>query len=69
VYMWPTPFAAKYWGLYHQEGQRLAFAGQIQYLVLPTDLTGTDAATFASISPQYRVVKQVGDVAVYRKTG
>jgi uncharacterized membrane protein len=69
VYMWPTPFSAQYWGLYHQEGQRLSFADQIQYLVLPTDLIGHDAATFAAISAEYRVVKKVGDVAVYRKTG
>lgn len=69
VYMWPTPFSALYWGLYHQEGQRLSFAGQIQYLALPTDLTGTDATVFASIASQYRVVKQVGDVALYEKIG
>jgi uncharacterized membrane protein len=68
VYMWPTPFSAHYWGLYQQEGQRLSFAGQIQYLVLPVDLTGSDAATFATISHEYRIVRQVGDVAVYRKT-
>jgi uncharacterized membrane protein len=69
IYMWPTPFAAKYWDLYHQEGQRLAFAGQITYLVLPTELSGTDAATFATIAHQYRVIKRVGDVAVYKKIG
>jgi hypothetical protein len=69
IYMWPTPFSAQYWGLYRQEGQRLPFAGQIQYLVLPTDLTGRDAATFATISSQYRVVREVGDVAVYRQIG
>jgi uncharacterized membrane protein len=69
IYMWPTPFAAQYWGLYTQEGQRLSFAGQIQYLVLPAALTGTDANVFASIASQYQVIKEVGDVAVYRKIG
>ncbi len=69
IYMWPTPFSASYWGLYQQEGQRLSFAGQIQYLVLPTDLTGTDATVFASIAGEYQVVRQVGNVAVYRKLG
>jgi uncharacterized membrane protein len=67
IYMWPTPFAAKYWDLYQEEGQRLSFAGQITYLVLPTDLTGSDATTFATISRQYRVIKRVGNVAVYKK--
>ncbi len=69
VYMWPTPFAAKFWDLFTEEGQRLPFAGQVQYLVLPTGLTGSDATTFAAISPDFRVVDRVGDVAVYRRRG
>lgn len=69
VYMWPTPFSAQYWGLYTQEGQRLPFANQIQYLVLPTPLTGTDETTFSQIARQYRSVKQVGNVVVYKKIG
>lgn len=69
IYMWPTPFAAQYWGLYTEEGTRLSFAGQIQYLVLPTPLTGSDATTFAGIARQYRAVKKVGDVVVYKKIG
>ena len=69
VYMWPTPFSAQYWGIYTQEGQRLPFANQIQYVVLPTPLTGTDANTFAHIASQYREVRQVGDVVVYKKIG
>jgi len=67
IYMWPTPFAASYWGLYHQEGQRLPFADQIQYLVLPTDLIGSDASTFAGIATQYRVVTEDDGVALYQK--
>jgi len=67
VYMWPTPFAARYWGLYTEEGRRLPFAAQVGYLVLPTGLTGGDAATLAGISPRYEVVDRVGDVAVYRR--
>jgi uncharacterized membrane protein len=67
IYMWPTPFSATYWDLYQEEGQRLPFAGQIQYLVLPTPLTGSDAATFATIATEYKVIKQVGDVRVYEK--
>ena len=43
IYMWPNPFRAQYWDRFQQEGQRLPFADQIRWLVLPTDLTGTDA--------------------------
>lgn len=67
AYMWPTPFRARYWGLYTQEDQRLPFADQIDWLVLPTDLTGADAATFASVAPSFDVVTRSGDVALYRR--
>lgn len=67
IYMWPTPFSALYWGTYTHEGQRLPFAGQVQYLVLPQPLTGSDATVFAGIRRQYRVVARGYDVAVYRK--
>jgi uncharacterized membrane protein len=68
IYMWPTPFAAEYWDLYKQEGKRLPFADQVRYVLLPTDpadLSPDDLAVLASISSQYRVVYQVGDVALY----
>lgn len=71
IYMWPTPFAAKFWGLYQQEGQRLPFANQVQYVLLPTDpadLTPDDTQVFAEIAPHFRVVYQVGTVALYERT-
>ncbi|MGH8920318.1 MAG: DUF2079 domain-containing protein, partial [Actinomycetes bacterium] len=67
IYLWPTPFQARFWHLLESEGQPLPFAGQIQYLVLPTDLTGPDRAVFDRIAPSFRVISQVGDVAVYEK--
>ncbi|MGH9055789.1 MAG: DUF2079 domain-containing protein [Acidimicrobiales bacterium] len=67
IYQWPTPFRAQYWGLYRQEGRRLPFAGQVQYVVLPTDLTGVDASVFGAIAGRFRVVAKGGGVAVYRR--
>jgi uncharacterized membrane protein len=67
AYQWPTPFRATYWGLYKQEGQRLPFAGQVQYLVVQTDMSADDAATFASIADQFTLVAQGGGVSVYRR--
>lgn len=69
IYEWPTPFAAQYWGLYKQEGQRLPFAGTVQYLVipLPADLAPNDLATWDSISRQFVPVGQGGGVVVYRR--
>jgi uncharacterized membrane protein len=69
IYQWPTPFAAQYWGLYRQEGQRLSFADQIQYVVLPVGLSPADLAVWSSISKQYVTVAQQGGVVVYRRIG
>ncbi|MDA8282559.1 MAG: DUF2079 domain-containing protein [Actinomycetota bacterium] len=56
-YQWPTPFAAQYWGLYNEEGKRLPFAGQVQYLFLPTVLPDAPGrALLHSLQPDFRVV-------------
>ena len=68
IYQWPTPFRAQYWGLYRQEGQRLSFADQVQYVVLPVDLSPADQSVLASIAKQYRAIGQQGGVVVYRRT-
>ena len=67
IYQWPTPFSAQYWGLYRQEGQRLPFADQVEYLVLPIDLSPADGAVLASIASHYEAVGQQGGVVVYRR--
>jgi uncharacterized membrane protein len=69
IYQWPTPFRAQYWGLYQQEGQRLPFADQVQYVVLPVGLSPADQAVLASIAKQYRPIGQQGGVVVYRRVG
>jgi uncharacterized membrane protein len=69
IYEWPTPFEANYWGLYTQEGDRLPFAGQVQYVVIPSFLYGNDQTVFASISAGFQLVAQGGGVSVYRRTG
>ena len=66
IYQWPTPFSAQYWGLYTEEGQRLPFAGQVQYLVLPA-LSRADQAVLTSISRQFVAVAHGGGVVVYKR--
>jgi uncharacterized membrane protein len=67
VYMFPTPFSAQYWDTFHQEGQRLPFADQVQYLLLPLDLTGQDEDVLNSIKGNFEIVREVGGVALYRR--
>jgi uncharacterized membrane protein len=71
IYQWPTPFAAQFWALYTQEGQRLPFASQVQYVVIPVfaDLTASDRAVLSSIANQYRAIGEGGGVVVYRRIG
>lgn len=68
-YQWPTPFRATYWGTYTQEGQRLPQAATVQYLVIPTYRTGTDAEVFDSIAPAFRLVASGGGASVYERMG
>jgi uncharacterized membrane protein len=67
IYQWPTPFRAEYWGLYRQEGQRLPFAGEVQYVVVPVDLSPSDQLVMDSIAKQYVAIGQRGGVIVYRR--
>jgi uncharacterized membrane protein len=69
IYQWPTPFRAEYWGLYGQERQRLPFADQVQYLVLPMVLPASDVPVLASIAKQYVAIAEQGGVVVYRRVG
>jgi hypothetical protein len=70
IYQWPTPFSARYWGLYTEEGQPLPLANQVQYVVLPADLANispSDEVVWDSISRQFATVGQGGGVVVYRR--
>lgn len=69
IYMWPTPFRAAYWNTFEQEGQRLEFADEIEYLFLPTELTGDTQQVFAQIEDEFEVAKRVGYATVYRRAG
>jgi uncharacterized membrane protein len=68
IYQWPTPFRATYWGLYNEEGQRLSYSSDVQYLVLPVDLSGVDEQVFRSIESQFTLIAQGGDVGIYKRT-
>lgn len=60
VYLWPTPFSAQHWGLFHDEGRQLSFADEVQYLLLPTDLTDhPDVLT--RLEPDFAVVARAED--------
>ena len=58
IYMWPTPFRAVYWKTFKQEGQRLPEADDVQYLMLPPNLSD-NPNVFKSIKDQFTVRRAV----------
>jgi len=69
AYQFPTPFRALYWGLLNQEGERLPFANQVQYLFLLVHMNPTDQAVFNQIRSQFVVVKRVGYAELLKRRG
>jgi uncharacterized membrane protein len=68
VYVWPTPFSASNWGLLNDTGVRLRVASQVQYLLLPKQLSApNDVAVFKRISGGYRLVQSGGGFGLYEK--
>jgi uncharacterized membrane protein len=67
IYQFPVPFEAQYWNTFKQEGQRLSFVDQIQYVMIPTNLDGQLAGIWAGVSSGFHVVAQSGDVALFEK--
>ncbi len=70
IYMWPNPFQAEYWAQWKQEGQRLPFAGEVQYVLIPTHFDDPrDQAVLDQVRPNYHVVRQAGEVMLLEQRG
>jgi uncharacterized membrane protein len=67
-YQWPTPFQAENWGLGREAGRRLAFAGAVHYLFLPTRLDAGDEAVLDQIRDQFRVVRTNPQATLWERT-
>ena len=69
IYMWPVPWSAAYWGQLDKEGERLPFADEVQYLVLPTQLLPDDQKIFDTIEDEFEVVKTNPGATLYKRIG
>lgn len=67
IYMWPVPWSAAYWGQLDKEGQRLPFADEVEYLLLPTQLLPDDQKIFDTISDEFEVVKTNPGATLYKR--
>ncbi len=70
IYLWPTPFDTQNYGLFHNNGARLAVASKVQYLVLPVPLyPPDDASVFAGIEKHFRLVTTDDGIGLYKRIG
>ncbi len=67
IYMWPTPFRAAYWGTFKHEGERLPFANDVQYLLLPAHLDDDTQAVLDSIKADFVVVAHNDAAILYKR--
>jgi uncharacterized membrane protein len=67
IYTWPTPFSAAYWDTFKQEGQRLPFANQIQYVILPTQLDVPSQEVWAPIRDDFEIVATNEAATLYKR--
>jgi uncharacterized membrane protein len=68
IYLWPTPFDTQNYGLFNNNGTRLAVASKVQYLVLPVPLNvSDDASVFAGISKNFALVTTDGGIGLYQR--
>lgn len=67
IYMFPTPFAAAYWGTYDREGRTLRFAADVEYVFLPTTLPPDLAEKWDRWRDDYVLDRRVGSASLYRR--
>ena len=67
IYMWPTPFRAAYWKTFKQEGERLSFANEIQYVILPTQLDFDSEQVWEPIRADFKVVATNSAATLYKR--
>ncbi len=67
IYQWPTPFAARYWGTLHEEGQRLGVADQVTYVMISNTDARPDAPVWASIRQSFRLVISEGGFSLFQR--
>jgi hypothetical protein len=67
IYTWPTPFRAAYWQTFKHEGERLPFANEIQYVMLPTQLDADSASVWDPIRPDFEVVATNSAATLYKR--
>ena len=68
VYVWPNPFSAANWGISNDTGARLPVASQVQYLLLPIQLSAADHAdVFQQIAGGYRLVRSRAGFGLFEK--
>ncbi|HTW05966.1 MAG TPA: DUF2079 domain-containing protein [Acidimicrobiales bacterium] len=75
VYMFPNPFSQSYYGNDEYDGEELPFAGQVQYLLLPSciscdgNLGMPDQDVFDRIASAFKVAARTEGVVLWVRNG
>lgn len=67
IYMFPNPWKASYWGTFDNEGRPLPFAGEVDWILLPTLLDPEPRAVYESIQSQFETVHEKDGVMLLRR--
>ncbi len=67
IYMFPNPWKAAYWGTFDREGQRLPFAHEVSFILVPTQLDPEPRAVLDSIRGEFETVYDSGGVVLLRR--
>jgi len=67
IYMFPNPWKASYWGTFKQEGTRLAFADDVDWILLPVLLDPEPKAVYEAIRSEFETVHERDGVMLLRR--
>ena len=67
IYMFPNPWKASYWGTYRQEGTRLPFADEVDWVLLPVLMDPEPRAVYESIRSEFETVHEADGVMLLRR--
>ena len=69
IYMFPTPFKARYWGTFRQEGQRLPEADTVEYVIVPPDMDQGEQPAMDAVRAEFDPVYQAENVILFKRKG
>ena len=68
VYLFPNPWRASNWGRFDREGKRLPEANRVEYILVPSSISGQDKTVLDGIRAEFTTVYDKEGVLLLKKT-